>query len=124
MLVSSGDRIFHVTLYDCTYHRDSLTSFPNKISTLDLQEGSESHGEWIRKLAKTTRMTKIQNSQERSKISFPDPLVVIPGDLYGHLGGFSEFSDPLPVGFGPLLKVESQDFVQKTEVSLWILYYQ
>ena len=62
-------------------HRDSLTSFPNKILTLSLQEGSESHGEWIRKLAKTTRMTKIQNSHERSKTGFPGPLVVIYGDL-------------------------------------------
>ena len=62
-------------------HRDSLTSFPNKILTLDLQEGSKSHGEWIGKLAKTTRMTKIQNSQERSKPGFPGPRVVIYGDL-------------------------------------------
>ena len=31
-----------------------------------------------------------------------------------YLGGFSDFSDPLPVGFGPLLKVESRDFVRKT----------
>ena len=62
-------------------HRDPLTSFPNKILTLDLQEGSKSHGEWIGKLAKTTRMTKIQNSQERSKIGFPSPLVMIYDDL-------------------------------------------
>ena len=62
-------------------HRDPLTSFPDKILTLNLQEGSESHGEWIRKLAKTTRMTKIQNSHERSKISFPGPLVMIYDDL-------------------------------------------
>ena len=62
-------------------HRDPLTSFPNKILTLDLQEGSESHGEWIGKLAKTTRMAKIKNSQERSKTGFPGPLVVICDDL-------------------------------------------
>ena len=62
-------------------HRDPSTSFPNKILTLNLQEGSESHGEWIRKLAKTTRMTKIKNSTERSKTGFPGPLVVIYGDL-------------------------------------------
>ena len=62
-------------------YRDPLTSFPNKILTLDLQEGSKSHGEWIGKLAKTTRMTKIQNSQERSKTGFPGRLVVIFGDL-------------------------------------------
>ena len=43
--------------------------------------GSESHGEWIGKLAKTTRMTKIKNSQERSKTGFPGPLVVICDDL-------------------------------------------
>ena len=65
----------------CMAHRDSLASFPNQILTLDLQEGSESHGEWIGKLAKTTRMTKIQNSQERSKTGFPGPLVVICDDL-------------------------------------------
>ena len=62
-------------------HRDPLTSFPNTILTLDLQEGSKSHGEWIGKLAKTTRMTKIKNSQERSKTGFPGRLVVIFGDL-------------------------------------------
>ena len=62
-------------------HRDPLTNFPNKILTLDLHEGSEYHGEWIGKLAKTTRMTKIQNSQERSKTGFPGPQVVIYGDL-------------------------------------------
>ena len=62
-------------------NRDPLASFPNQILTLDLQKGSESHGEWIGKLAKTIRMTKIQNSQERSKIGFPGPLVVIYGDL-------------------------------------------
>ena len=62
-------------------HRDTVASFPNKISTLNLQEGSKSHGEWIGKLAKTTRMTKIQNSQERSKTGFPGPLVVICDDL-------------------------------------------
>ena len=58
-------------------HRDTVASFPNKISTLNLQEGSKSHGEWIGKLAKTTRMTKKQNSLERSKTGFPGPLVVI-----------------------------------------------
>ena len=62
-------------------HRDPLTSFLNKNLTLNLQKGSKSHGEWIGKLAKTTRMTKIQNSQERSKTGFPGPLVVICDDL-------------------------------------------
>ena len=42
-------------------HRDTVASFPNKISTLNLQEGSKSHGEWIGKIAKTTKITKIQN---------------------------------------------------------------
>ena len=37
--------------------------------------------EWIGKLAKTTRMTKIQNSHERSKTGFPGRQVVIFGDL-------------------------------------------
>ena len=62
-------------------HRDTVASFPNKNLTLNLQEGSKSHGEWIGKLAKTTRMTKIKNSQERSKTGFSGRLVVIFGDL-------------------------------------------
>ena len=33
-------------------HRDTVASFPNTISTLNLQEGSKSHGEWIGKIAK------------------------------------------------------------------------
>ena len=62
-------------------HRNPLTSFSSKISTLDLQGRSKSHGGWIRKLAKTIRMKKIKNSQERSKTGFPGPLVVICDDL-------------------------------------------
>ena len=60
-----------------------MARFPNKILTLDLLERSKSYGEWIRKLTKTTKMTKTQNSPERSKAGFPDPLVMIissPGD--------------------------------------------
>ena len=62
-------------------HRDTVAKFPIKILTLNLPERSKSHGEWIGKLAKTTRMTKIKNSPERSKTGFPGPLVVIYGDL-------------------------------------------
>ena len=42
-------------------HRDTVASFPNKISTLNLLEGYKSHGEWIGKIAKTTKIAKIQN---------------------------------------------------------------
>ena len=54
-----------------------MVRFPNKILTSDLLERFKSRREWIRKLAKITKVTKTQISPERSKAGFPGPLVVI-----------------------------------------------
>ena len=54
-----------------------MVRFPNKILTSDLLARFKSRREWIRKLAKITKITKIRNSPERSKAGFPGPLVVI-----------------------------------------------
>ena len=51
--------------------------FPNKVLTLDLLGRSKSYGEWIGKHTKTTKMTKTQNSPERSKAGFSGPLMMI-----------------------------------------------
>ena len=54
-----------------------MVRFPNKILTSDLLARFKSRREWIRKLAKITKMTKIQISPERSKAGFSGPVMMI-----------------------------------------------